>query len=374
MKKQSIAIAVAGALALPALALAQTASVQIYGFVNAEYGFASQVDANATTSRHRVDSLGSGPSYFGFKGQESLGGGSTAWFQCESDLQFLGGTPRTSGSICDRNSAIGLKSGFGNFFVGTWDTPIKQAVAKTRMLNELGWLGVQNMLLGSPTNNFNFSNRNSDSINYTSPTFSGFTINAQTTSTKAAMNAASTVANVKGRDTGISADYVNGPLVVALAYMKRNQNRATFGLASAKDWAWSLGATYTYGPLKGGLTYIDKKFDDNVGGYKNKAWNLALQYQLSGPGSVLAGYTHVSKYVGDGGIDFVGSPDNGAKQWQIGYNHALSKRTNVGASYVRLDNNGNAVSSQFSLVPLTQVGGRAGDNASAFVLHMNHAF
>jgi hypothetical protein len=42
MNKKLMTVAVAGALAVPALALAQTATVSVYGYFNAEYGFAKQ--------------------------------------------------------------------------------------------------------------------------------------------------------------------------------------------------------------------------------------------------------------------------------------------------------------------------------------------
>jgi predicted porin len=133
MNKKLMALAVAGALAAPAAALAQTT---IYGTLKAEWGIASQPNTTATATRHDAESLNSGASNIGFRGEEKLGGNLAAWYQCESDLRFLGGTSTTSGSICDRNSALGLKGGFGNFYVGTWDSPIKRASGVTRITEE----------------------------------------------------------------------------------------------------------------------------------------------------------------------------------------------------------------------------------------------
>ncbi|MDP1716928.1 MAG: porin, partial [Burkholderiales bacterium] len=364
MNKKLMAVAVAGALAAPAVVFAQASTVQLYGTFNAEYGVQVKQPATgannvagapglalAGRSRDNADGLGSGASNLGFKGEEKLGGGMSAWFQCESDVRFLGGSARTSGSICDRNSAIGLKGGFGNVFVGTWDSPIKQASGKTRMLNETGWLGAQHMLLAG--SEFSFSNRNSDSINYQSPKFGGATINAQFTSTKAAMqqsavsssSVATTVAASqidstdagKGREIGIGVDWTQGPITLAAAYSKQDENRASASASTktSKDTAWLIGGTYTMGQFKGGLTYTDLKGDDGIGGdVKRKSWNVALQYNLTGPGSILFGYTRAGEYKVAGG----GGENTGAKQWQIGYTHALSKRTSAGVSYVRLNN------------------------------------
>jgi len=124
MKRKLIAAAVAGALISPA-AFAQNSTVQVYGQLNVEYGFAKQPNDAAGNSRHSYDRFNSGNSNFGFKGEEKLGGGMSAWFQCESDLRFLGGgtnaaglplDARTTGELCDRNSAIGFKGSFGNVF------------------------------------------------------------------------------------------------------------------------------------------------------------------------------------------------------------------------------------------------------------------
>ena len=60
------------------------------------------------------------------KAEEKLGGGLSAWFQCESTAD-----PRGQGQEgwCSRNSALGLKGGFGNLFIGNWDTPFKRTQA-----------------------------------------------------------------------------------------------------------------------------------------------------------------------------------------------------------------------------------------------------
>ncbi len=392
MNKKLMAVAVAGALAAPAVVFAQASTVQIYGVLNAEYGVSvKQPDVGtpgflANANRHRADGLGSGASRIGFRGEEKLAGGMSAWFQCESDVRFLSGSSRTSGSICDRNSAIGLKGSFGNGFVGTWDSPIKTSSGKTRMVNETGWLGAQHLLLAGAV--FDFSRRNSDSVNYQSPKFGGATVNAQFTSTKAAMqiasatNAQTQIDNTdagKGREIGIGIDWTQGPVTVAAAYSRQDENRASAvdSTKASKDTAWLLGATYTIGQFKGGLTYTDLKGDNGLAGgdVKRKAWNLALQYNLTGPGSILFGYTHAGDYKGGSGMN-----DTGAKQWQIGYNHALSKRTSAGISYVRLNNDTNGF---YNLTPLASAitaadnpysNVRAGDSANAFVVNLTHSF
>jgi predicted porin len=362
MNKKLMAVAVAGALAAPAMAFAQASTVQIYGLLNAEYGFFSQPDNGAGVNRPNADGFNSGASRIGFKGEEKLGSGMSAWFQCESDIRFLSGSTRTSGSWCDRNSAIGLKGGFGNFFLGTWDSPLKQAVAKTRILNETGWLGAQYLLL---TAEFDASRRPSQSINYVTPNMGGFTARAQMTSTNAQFD--KTATGLKGRIIGFGADYTGGPLTVAFGYDRADDNTSVSagGGNGSKDTSWGLGATYAFGPVKGGLTYTRSKAEDGLGAdLKKSAWNLGVDWKISGPGTVRVGYTQASDFKGT-----AGAPDTGAKQWQIGYNHALSKRTTAGIAYVKLDNDS---AGDYNLTGRTL--DASGRNASAVVFSLTHTF
>ena len=120
MNKKLMALAVASALGTPAVALAQGAStVQIYGTAYLEYSAADQGGGGLAD----VDIFQTPGSNIGFKGEEALGGGMSAWFQCESSASFNTG----GASWCSRNSAIGFKGGWGNLFFGQWDTPFKRA-------------------------------------------------------------------------------------------------------------------------------------------------------------------------------------------------------------------------------------------------------
>lgn len=368
MRKHVMALAVAGALAAPAAALAQ---VQIYGVFNAEYGFVDQPNDGANVSREKADALNSGASRIGLREQENLGGGLAAWAQCESQLNVFG-TSFTPTGWCGRNSAVGLKGGFGNFFVGKWDSPYKIASGTTRMLNESGWLGAQNVLMGDQ---FDFSLRNSASLNYSSPDFGGFSFNVQTTTTNAALDATSG-SSTKGRRSSIGGQFASGPLVVVGAYVKHDDNAVSSnflgGALGDEETAWLAGVTYQWGQWKGGLTYANNKAEDNTGAsVERNSWNLAVDFDLPGPGLIRAGYTQAGDYEGSGGAP--AGTDTGAKQWQIGYIHSFSKRTNVGIAYVKLDNDNNGT---YNLTNLDSGAGNVfpGDGASAVVVNLTHTF
>jgi len=329
-KVKVMALAVAGALAAPVSALAQTT---IYGQFNVEYGFYSPGDNAANQPQNSADAFNSGASRIGFRGEEKLAGGMAAWYQCESDVRFLDETT-AAGSLCDRNSAVGLKGGFGNLFFGTWDSPLKTASGVSRITNEGGWLGTQGVLLTE------FSNRNKQTINYGTPNLGGFSANAQFSNTRAAMDTPDTNQAVDGRILSIGGQYAAGPFAIVAALEQRKKITATFsgGGANAEDEAWLVGATYRFGPFKAGLSFTNISFDAGLGVAGSKierdAWALAGTY-TAGPHVITLGYTLADDLDISGGVS---SSNSGGNQIVVSYNYYLSKRTNIGIGYSKVDN------------------------------------
>jgi predicted porin len=371
MKKKVMAVAVAGVLAAPALAFAQASTVQIYGYLNAEYGFARGVD-KAAGKTNTWDGLNSSASYIGFKGEEKLGGGMSAFFQCETDTGFLkgdqgataaatatlpavAGHSATGNTWCGRNSAVGLKGGWGSFYIGSWDSPTKRAVGATRIMGETGWHGVQPFLIsngGAFTGTF--SARNSNSINYDSPNWNGFSFALQTTSTKEASTV--TTAGLKGRANSGSVSYASGPMLVVGSYTAQDD-------------------TYVWGPAKIGLTYAKGSADLSLTSeVKRTSWNLAGTYDLGGPHSLIAGYTKAgdAKFSGTGAPTTTMGNDTGAKLWAIGYQYALSKRTTAGVTYLHASNDTNATG--YSVGNNHATGLVAGSSSSVIVTRLQHTF
>jgi len=393
MKQKLIAVAVAGAFAAPAVAFAQASTVNIYGYINAEYGFAQRADlAAAGVSKPSWDGLISPGSYIGFKGEEKLSGGNSAWFQCETDTGFLKGDSAvtvntgasgaattaghvsTQGGWCSRNSALGLKGDFGNFYVGHWDSPVKRAVAAHRVVGETGWQGVQGMLISNGGGfTGTFSARNSNSINYETPNFAGFTGLVQTTSTAEQRNTVG-APNVGGRSNSFGVNYGAGPLSASVAYTAVEHNRAASGIPGAKDTAMVLGGSYTFGAARIGLLYIDADAQPALGTtLTRKSYNIAGTYGLGGPHSLKAGYTVAGDTKSNLGTATTGfGANSGAKEYQIGYFNAMSKRTNAGVVYMYAKNDSN--STGYSVGNNATTGLKMGESTSAVVLTLNHTF
>lgn len=374
MHKKLMTAAVAGALMAPAMALAATSNVDIYGYFNAEYGFVSQPNDAANVSRPNTDAFNSGASRIGLRGQENLGGGMSAFFQCESQVNgaFVLGT--TTSGWCNRNTAVGLKGGFGSVFVGRWDSPIKRASGPVRILDEAGWSGAQHMLLQIlDGDEVDFSDRNPNSINYDSPNLGGFTFNAQVTAANA--QAGSTTPDMKGRRVGVGGSFKSGPLMVNAGYGKHDDNQATAsgGAPGTEETAWLIGATYTWGNWEFGALYANVEADiSTTTTLERKAMNFAAEYDLAGPGKIRAGITLADDFEGSA-VAALGIPasNTGAKQWQVGYFHSFSKRTTGALQYVRIDNDSNGT---YNFTNLDDGDVNPGDNAGVFVVRLIHSF
>jgi predicted porin len=398
MNKKLMAAAVAGALTLPAgAAMAQTSTVQIYGLLNVEYApYVKNPNNSSGAARRTTDELNSGASRIGFRGQEKLGSGLTVWFQCETDLQALdGGTDNEAEvfdtnsanqpSWCDRNSALGLRGGWGNFYIGTWDSPTKRVTSATRMLAETGWLGVQRHLMTLA--GWAYSHRVTKSINYDSPNFGGFTVAFQTTTTNADRNQTEAGPDTQARIWGLNGMYSAGPLVAGLGYARYENNiqfaAPPFPVSSAtgvqtglEDTVWVFGINYTFGNFKIGFVATDLDVERAAGPVgtppttvERRNFSTALEWNLGGPHSMLFGWTHAGATEGSAcpaGATTCGS----ANIFQAQYQHRFSKRTMGGIGVITVDNGDGGVHSLQGLSTSMQ----PGERSTAFALQLQHTF
>jgi predicted porin len=425
MNKKLMAAAVAGAFVTPALVYAQNATVQVYGRATVEYGYADQGTGRPNTDIFQTP----GGSAIGFKGQENLGGGMAAWFQCESSADVRG---LNQDGFCGRNSAIGLKGAWGNIHFGRWDTPFKRATIGMVGAGDTGLLGAAFLFVGNSTgtgamggqgasqglNRNVWKRRESSLIYYESPSFSGF----QVLGAFSAANATSVVdatTNAKPRVGSIAGIYSNGPLNIAGAYEKHwNFGTGDAGAAAAAfkagsisfpgqfvagganpitaftaptaatagtggtgndDRGWTIGASYNFmGNLLVGVQYIDTKYETGAGTEaKKKNWFLGADWNFAGPHHILGAWVRAGDTKGNSTFAIAGGngpvsasgPDTGADLWEIMYGYDFSKRTNVKLGYVHLSNDRLGT---YSLGGLAA--GAAGTDQHAFVFYGQHSW
>ncbi|CAG0991232.1 Outer membrane porin protein 32 [Geobacteraceae bacterium] len=366
-KHQYLALAVAGALASPVGAMAQT-NVQIYGtlnvnFQNTERGGATNVGTPGmatlsaaptgvnATSRNAVSTDSSN---IGFRGMEDLGGGLKAVWQVETSANVDG---NNLAAIGNRNSKIGLAGSFGEVFFGNWDTPYKAGTYGTAVGDPFGQTDVFGFqsIMSSPgfnqrsgtyvsgTNNASFDNRANNTVAYWSPTYNGF-------SGKLAYSANEGKTATRNPNLwSLTVNYNNGPLSVLYSYERHND---AFGLTvmqagstgtSSRDSGHRLGAGYKFfGNTTASILWERLDYDNSgtvagVTSYKRDAWQLGVLHEL-GSHKFRLRYNQAQ----DGSCSNVAgnctTSGLGARQWTLGYGYSLSKRTEGYLFYTKIAN------------------------------------
>ena len=388
MQRKLLSMAVAGALGIPTVALAQSSTVQIYGTVYVEYSFGVEQGRSTAAGNpdlSTADFIQTPGSAIGFKGEEKLGGGLSAWFQCESTADPRG---QSQDGWCTRNSALGLKGGFGNVFIGNWDTPFKRTISPTAVGgNDTGIWGTAFLLTGGSTTvtvggtRGVFKRRQNNSVNYDSPNFGGFQVMASFTSSQPSTGTLDAASNNKPRVMSVGGQYSAGPLYVSAAYERHTEYNGAG--RDGDDNGWHVGAAYTWGPVRFGGQYTRQKFETGTSAVPTDsrvaAWHLGVDWSIVGPHGLRAAYTQANDVKGTAGAAAIAgsgatrpSPgsDTGAKLWQIRYVYTFSKRTEFNFGYVRL-NNDSAAAYTLGGLGSAHV---AGDNQHAWAVALRHRF
>jgi len=351
-----------------------------------------------------ADVLQTPGSQIGFRGEEKLGGGMSAWFTCTSTADFRG---VSADGWCTRNSAVGVKGDFGNFYIGNWDTPMKRAAINVGG-RDTGAFGTAFLLFGNSTttdqggNAGVFKRRQRNSINFDSPDFGGFQVSAATSSTNSSTGLTTSAADTKPRIWSLAGTYKAGPLELAAAYEKHTKaysngvaaaggTVSTAGVAVAgtvgsvstfagDESGWLVAAAYQLGSVKLGGLLTEQKADTGIGANaKVKAYHLGAEWKIAGPHNLHFGYTSAGDMKGTSAPGFVGAMgsrpavaaagNTGATLYQIRYLYDFSKRTTGTIGYVSLDND---LSGTYDLGGMTGTG--TGAKSSAIALSLSHKF
>jgi predicted porin len=423
MQKKLLAVAVAGALAVPVIAAAQS-SVTISGRVTWEYGFGDQGG-----NRPSVDYADTpGGSNIRFAGQEALGGGMTAWFQCETSADIRG---MDQIGLCSRNSAVGFRGGFGNVYFGRWDTPFKRVMNHgTVGGEETGLLGTSflgfggsggaatsgqntgnnnNELLGESPQRQRWKRRENCITTYDSPNFGGFQVMGAFTCGNAAADNAATDANTnaKPRTWSIGGQYVNGPLAIGAGYEK-HQDMGTGALGGPTsppvqdmdDHGYGVGISYGFlnGNVLVGFNWLRRNWETGTIGVvsntetKKDTYGIGVDWRLAGPHQLQFQYQWAGDSKGNGGTiggnggavgcgvavnGTIGCGDTGADQISIAYQYHLSKRTTFKLGYTKVDNDARSNSVRIgntAALLTTAGGGSLGQNVDAWAFLIKHNF
>jgi predicted porin len=353
MNKKLLAVAIAGALAAPGVALADGSTVTISGIMKMGYGQYKLSGGTINRSNRSQDMVVDNSSRIIFGVNEDLGNGLAAIGQIDIRYQPDGGALAGSG-----NDFVGLKSkSWGQLVLGRLDlhygaTPDDTA-AKAGALHGAAISLMDYMPSGAGGANTSIANgtRTPNVIAYDTISFNGFTArvaySAEPFTGENDMTvAAATIGTRKGSAWNFRPEYNNGPIKVGYSYWDAKPDAPT--AASVDQRGDTLYGSYVFGNgFKVGLAYNRSRLDNSLGGAKNaerNAWSIPMSYNW-GPHTVVGHYTKAD----DIKSDLAGVPGStGANMFTIAYNYDLSKRTALGLTYSKINNDTNAAYAFFT--------------------------
>ena len=328
MSKKLLATAIAGAIASPQVALAQS-SVSISGFfkVAVESVKLSQT-AKSPSSEGRV---ADDDSRIIFRVTEDLGGGLQAVGQLDWRIRLDSGADAASG-----NNWVGLRSkSWGMLSLGRFDlhyhnSPSEIAAKggsyKAQSLALLAFAGGGGTAIAGIT-------RTANTVRYDSPNLGGIAVTAAYSTNSAAVEADIGSAARKGHAWNLAPSYTAEHWQIGWS----NWNSKPDAFLTADQKADRLWGYTLWGGLKVGLTWDRAKFITGATGVvtsNRTAWSVPLRY-TAGSHNFYAEYSKARD-------DKATVAADGARMFAIAYAYDFSKRTSVGVTYARISNDAGA--------------------------------
>ncbi|MDD2990554.1 MAG: porin [Zoogloea sp.] len=352
MQKKLIALAVAGLASTGAFA---QANVTVYGVADASFDVV-KISGDANNELGNTTRVSTNSSLIGFKGAEALGNGLTAVFQFESAVGF-----DNAGALgANRDSYVGLAGGFGTVVLGNLTGPTRALGAAVDVNVGATGIGANSALLGKLGNNLLnttdsagnyppivagapsnttcgrsttctsiFDTRWKNAIAYVSPSFAGLNATVAYVANENKSLHGLAAANTTGYDVGLK--YANGPAMAAVTYNAVSTGRAD----DLKISDLRVGGSFAFGPASVRAIF-DLARADNFGGNKvtQAVYGLGATFNVT-PASKLLGQVYVAR---DLKVNGSSANDTGAKLFEVGVEHSLSKRTMLKATYALINN------------------------------------
>lgn len=324
MKKHLLAVAVATAIAAPAMAQNVSLSGRIDAALQSQATGAvttsNVTSATWTTPRLTVNVL------------EDLGGGLKASFVHETGIASDTGAM----TMGDRESSVRVSGAFGEIQIGrTTNLANDTDSAVNAFGGNQGLVGKRWMTaaetastadsVGTAANTGidGLGDKVTNSVQYVSPVVSGFQFSAQvgfgedtTVSEKGNLNS-----------TAMALSYTSGPLKAVVSSGKQARKGATITYGDVKQTAFGVG--YDAGFAKAGFVSVSADRDSKASNDKDNVTVFTLSVPLGGGNSVF-GAVH--------NADISGLANSGASATVIGFSREMSKRTRVYASYAATKN------------------------------------
>ena len=347
MNKKLLALAVASACVAPSV-MAQSANpVTLYGrvYVTVESVKADGGGPGVADVANRAQ-ISDNSSLLGVRGTEDLGGGLKAFFQLETG--FAADTSQTS--FATRNSGVGLQGGWGSVLAGRWDSPYKVRGYGPDVYGDLNLGGITAALHGGAWGFGSQDLRLANVLQYWSPTMSGFQVKIAQTANEGK------TATLNPSVMSYSVTWKGGAFDAGYSYQESKDFSATIRKVKANQ----LDGTWKIGSFKLGAIYEELSADIVT---KQKNWlgsviwtmgkhDFAYQYMNADAGGLKTASTQPSCDVNS-----------------LGYFYNWSKRSQLVATYVKVDNKDGA-RCKFGANDV----GSAGQDREGFGVGIKHVF
>src|SRR5438105_12446191 len=286
------------------------------------------------------------------------------------------GNTAVNGALASRNSYVGIGTPFGALKLGKNDTPYKTVTAGFDFLADTP--GDYNSIMGNTggDNRTEFDARMQHAIWYESPNVQGFRLNALWSPGQnrfednfgyaigenvcAGGNAGPCSDGSFGDAYGASLEWHGLGFKLIGAYeMHRKTNRTgdagqttpagTSVVGTANEYAWKLGAKYTFAPTGTTVTGIFEEMRRNdVSAFNERqrdGYYLSALQKIGPNDEVMGGWAHAANTPGDPGAGVV---DNTADMLAVGVRHWFNPKTTIILSYAHMRNSSAA---HFALGP-----------------------
>ena len=322
MKKNILAVAIAGAMAAPLAANASAPT--LYGQMNVA-----------------IDSVSDSGSYFanrnsrlGVKGSEDLGNGLKAVYQLETTLAMSasdstganGSTGGNNGFGALRNTFVGVSGGFGTVIAGRHDTPLRMIQPNDRF-NDSAYLGNNTGRFGGfggGAAGNSGEDRLDNMVAYMSPTINGFQVMFGGVTTASTGNDKRNLGNAYS--AAVQYGSKRNGLYAAVALTQRTKDLTTSDTGLLEQQNTRATVQYADSGLVVSAMYNGVTFK-NTG--DNNAFTLGAMYTMGD-------FTPRAKIAF---VDYAGAGVKDATNYALGLDYALGKKTRTFVEYGVLDKN-----------------------------------
>ncbi|MFL9874595.1 porin [Paraburkholderia megapolitana] len=256
----------AGATLVASPAFAQS-SVTLYGIADNSIAYANNQKGHSDWYLRQGNLYAS---KFGLRGNEDLGGGTSAIFDLQAGYDLNSGAASSSGLLFNRQAFVGLQNQtYGTFTMGRQYTPYFLLVGPLASSN---WLTGATGAHPGDIDGLDTTIRINNALVYTSPTWYGLQASA--------MYALGGIAGSTGKGQTLSGalHYSNGPVGLAAGYLRIDNAGSTTGFDPASTGSFgtstlnqgyisaraiqhiAVAGDYTIGSLMLGLTYTNVEY------------------------------------------------------------------------------------------------------------------